>query len=142
MILKELSRSSHSTLSFYRQLSRSPKRYYRGSASTPFLYPCHLALVPEPTAPPFHPLGKDGGTVVLSEAMQPVSEALFIPGCIGDSKYLWKVINGLFFFSWHLLMQKILDSNQFNLDSRNCYFFSTWLILMIFFKSPEAYLRL
>lgn len=60
-----------------------------------FLYPRRLVLHPEPTALLFHPLGKHGGTAVLSEAMQPVSKALFIPGCVGDSKYLWKVINGL-----------------------------------------------
>ena len=112
----------------------------QGVSEYPFLYPWHLLLHPEPTALPSPPLGKDGGTAVIFEAMQPVSKAFFIPVCVGDSKYLWKVINGIVSPLWHFLMQKILDSNQFNLDSRNCYFFFflTWLILMIFLKCPEA----
>lgn len=67
---------------------------HKGSVSIPFCIHYVLCCTQSPQ-PYYSILGKDGGTAVLSEAMQPVSKALFIPGCVGDSKYLWKVINGL-----------------------------------------------
>lgn len=88
------SKITHSALSFYRQQSGSPERCCQGVSRHPTLVPgpCHPG--PRAPAPSFCPPGKDWVTAVLSEVMQPVSKALFIPGCVGDSKYLRKVING------------------------------------------------
>ena len=66
-----------------------------GLATTPSLYAGHLTLGSKPL--PHHVILLVRGTAVLTEIMLPVSKALFTLGYVGDSKYLQKMINGLFF---------------------------------------------